>query len=331
MRQKMKRFGGLLLSLALAVCVCSTAAFAVEDGAYTASTSTYYLNPDTGSTDDAGGDSSTAIGEGMCRSVLGKTALVEVDGGKTYVTLRIMLLSNLKDLSFEVQKTAGDPDSYSKVTPDIMAEHTGDDAADYRFEIPSASTYVRCTAYVIPMSRNVVFYLNVSGSLTPGGGDFVVTVDTSSGDEPDQSDEPAQNDTPSDAQNNPSPANDAPAVNVQPVSQENGDSSAAEPSQEGEEVTEPQEETEKPDESGQEPAGEAEQTNQEDGAPAEEEQSDLEDQESGEADGTQIEDQEPVDGDTEPEQGGGYTLGIVVAVIVVVVAAAAVLVLRKRK
>ena len=140
MRQKINRLGAMVLCLLMSMGLFATSAMAVDNGAYTAATSTYYINPDTGHTDDAGGDGSTAIGEGMCRSVLGKTALVEVEDGTTYVTLRINLLSNLSNLAFEVQQTAGDANSYTAVTPDIMAENAANDTADYRFAVPSATS-----------------------------------------------------------------------------------------------------------------------------------------------------------------------------------------------
>lgn len=90
------RAGALLSCLALLMGLMAVPAGAAGNGAYTAATTTYYVNPDTGSTDDSGGDASTAIGEGMCRSVLGKTALVEIEDDTVWITLRVLLLSNLK-------------------------------------------------------------------------------------------------------------------------------------------------------------------------------------------------------------------------------------------
>jgi hypothetical protein len=144
-----------------------------EDGAYTAATNTYYLNPDTGVTDD-GGTKNAALGEGMCRSVVYKTALVELDGGKIYVTVRLQLMSNMKDFRLYVQdKPKG---GYTAVKPRVMAEDASADTADYRFEIPSVTAYMSWEMYVIPMGRDVKFYMNLSDSLTSGGADFVVSV-----------------------------------------------------------------------------------------------------------------------------------------------------------
>jgi hypothetical protein len=182
-----KRVGaGAALSRALLVCACllsaavPLAAFALAaseagDGAYLAATNTYYINQDTGVTDD-GGSRNAAIGEGMCRSVIYEKALVEIDGGKVYTTVRVQLVSNMGAIKFTVQQTKGDPSSYVSVSPRIVSEDAGADTADYRFEIPSVTSYIGCSTYVTPMGRDVKFYMNLSDSLTEGSGDFVVSV-----------------------------------------------------------------------------------------------------------------------------------------------------------
>ncbi|MDR2420847.1 MAG: NEAT domain-containing protein [Oscillospiraceae bacterium] len=201
-----------------ALSLCPTA-LAEDDGAYTAPTNTYYLNPDTGVTDD-GGSKNAALGEGMCRSVVYKDALVELDGGKIYATVRLQLISNMKDFRLYVQDGAdGDytkesPRSYSKVTPRVMTEDAGADTADYRFEIPSVTAYMSWEMYVIPMGRDVKFYMNLSDELTPGGGDFVVSVKPKASPEPTlQADPPSpaptQSDTPEPSAA-PTPSPDAP-------------------------------------------------------------------------------------------------------------------------
>jgi hypothetical protein len=167
--------------MAFAFTAASAAPPGYEDGAYTAATNTYYLNPDTGVTDD-GGSKNAALGEGMCRSVVYKTALVEFDGDKIYATVRLQLMSNMKDFRLYVQEGAGgnytkeSPRSYSKVKPRTMSEDAGADTTDFRFEIPSVTAYMSWEMYVIPMGRDVKFYMNLSDELTPGGEDFIVSV-----------------------------------------------------------------------------------------------------------------------------------------------------------
>jgi hypothetical protein len=181
----MKRYGIILFAVAAVMAFAQFAAappavFAVSaneagDGVYLAATNTYYLNPDTGVTDD-GGSKNAAIGEGMCRSVIYEKALVEIDGGKVYATVRVQLVSNMGAIKFTVQKKAGDPAGYASVSPRIIAEDAGTDTADYRFELPSVTSYIGCSTYVTPMGRDVKFYMNLSGSLTEGSADFVVSV-----------------------------------------------------------------------------------------------------------------------------------------------------------
>jgi hypothetical protein len=175
----MKHFLAFLATAALVAGLAAAppalTAFAADDGVYLASTNTYYLNPDTGVTDD-GGSKNAAIGEGMCRSVIYEKALVEIDGGKVYVTVRVQLVSNMGAITFTAQKKAGDPSSYASVSPRITAEDAAADTADYRFSIPSVGSYIGCSTYVTPMGRDVKFYMNLSESLTAGSDDFIVSI-----------------------------------------------------------------------------------------------------------------------------------------------------------
>jgi hypothetical protein len=174
-RTKQIRAVVIFAAFLFAGCFSPLAAFAAEDGAYLAATNTYYLNPDTGVTDD-GGSKNAAIGEGMCRSVIYEKALVELEGGKIYATVRVQLVSNMGAIKFTVQQKAGDPASYASVSPRVVAEDAGADTADYRFQIPAVNSYIGCATYVTPMGRDVKFYMNLSSELTAGGGDFVVSV-----------------------------------------------------------------------------------------------------------------------------------------------------------
>jgi hypothetical protein len=166
---------GLLTIMLWAVFACFgfSPVFAAEDGVYLTATHTYYLNPDTGVTDD-GGTKNIALGEGMCRSVVYEKALVEIDGGRIYVTVRLQLMSNMRDFRLFIQDAPGG--SYTKTSPRVTAEDAGADTADYRFELPSAGAYVSWEMYVIPMGRDVKFYMNLSESLSEGSSDFVVSV-----------------------------------------------------------------------------------------------------------------------------------------------------------
>lgn len=172
----MKRIISGLICTIILVCFSSVYVSALSIGHYTGYAQTYYINPDTGVTDD-GGSRNEAVGEGMCRSVIAETALVEYDGADTYVTLRVLLLSNIRDLKLYVQQTKGDANSYTQISPEIMSEDAENDCADYRFKVPQSDSYIKCSAYIIPMSRDVTFYINVSGELSEGAADFIVSVE----------------------------------------------------------------------------------------------------------------------------------------------------------
>lgn len=146
--------------------------FALDNGAYLVSTTTSYANPATGKTADGG--SNMALGESMCRSVIGTQALLEVEDGRYYVTLRVNLMSNLSSVSFEVQNAGG---SYQAAASKVMASNSKADTADYRFEMSDLSKYISPSMYVTPMGRSVKFYVKLdTSSMQAGSGDFVQTV-----------------------------------------------------------------------------------------------------------------------------------------------------------
>lgn len=161
---------------ALALMLACTSAWAanLQSGTYVANAETLYINPDTGIIDDSGNN--PEIGEGMCRSAVAESALIEQTDSETYVTIRMLLSSNVKNVAFAVQQTVGDADSYVTVKPDLTAENAALDSTDYRFAVPAANSYIRCSMYVTPMSRDVVFYLYVDAETAQAGtADFVVS------------------------------------------------------------------------------------------------------------------------------------------------------------
>ena len=56
-----------------------------------------------------------------------------------------------------------------------MQEDYGANTADYRMKANPGTT-LRCTMYVTPMGREVIWYITVSSSLSAGSGDFIVTL-----------------------------------------------------------------------------------------------------------------------------------------------------------
>lgn len=177
---KLNRIGAALCSLALLCGLIAVPASAagVAPGVYTASMVTSYYNPDTGNIDD-GGTANAALGEGMCRSATDKTALVEVDNdGNVWVTVRLLLQSNCSNITLY---TRSGYDSYKQVSYTVTAEDAANDYIDYRIKVSEPGQKLKCTMYVTPMGRDVLWYLYVDTStLSSGSGDFVVSIDTSS-------------------------------------------------------------------------------------------------------------------------------------------------------
>lgn len=135
-----------------------TMAAALEEGAYTVSNTTYYVNPDTGAADD-GGDTST--GEGMCRNATYPESLYELESGKHYVTLRIKLISFISDIHFFVQQTKGDADTYKEVSYTTTGENPEKNTRDFRFELPASDVLIKPQFFVGPMNRDVTYFVGL--------------------------------------------------------------------------------------------------------------------------------------------------------------------------
>lgn len=151
---------------------------ALDNGIYTAKCTPYYVHPVTGVVEDRGGIESEGIGQPMTDSATYPTALIEVDpNGNTYATVRLSLMDNIENVSFKVQADGNAP--FNDVDYDIMQENLDDNTTDFRMQIPSENSYLRATFYVVPMSRDVVYYIGFS-DLQPGSADFVTSVEVTS-------------------------------------------------------------------------------------------------------------------------------------------------------
>lgn len=156
---------------------------AIGNGVYIAPVSVDYRNPETGLIEDGGSEENYELGLGMCNSIVGSQALIEVDNGKKYITLRFSLMSNISNVSIAVQSSSRG--SYYNVSPEVTK--SGGDWKDYRFQVTDENLYISPTMYVTPMKRNVKFFIKVNASAaTEGNGDFVTKIQTSSSGTPNQ-------------------------------------------------------------------------------------------------------------------------------------------------
>ncbi len=153
--------------------VFCTAAFASDT--FIVPTVTYYINPDTGVTDD-GGTGNVELGEGMCRSAVYEKALAEQNENDVTVTLRMLLYSNLDNIRIAVQDEP--KGSYTDVKYSVVKESSSADSADLKFTIPSISNYIQIKMYVAPMGRDVCFYASFdSDNISDNISDFSETTE----------------------------------------------------------------------------------------------------------------------------------------------------------
>lgn len=174
----------MVVMLALVAGITSIPVLAASNGIYTATATSHYKHPTTGVIEDSGGEGSYVLGQSMTDSALNKAALVEVDSsGATWVTIRLNLMDNIQSPQFQVDG--------SSVSATLMQEDYTNNTADFRMQVPSENAIIRCNMYVIPMGRDVIFYITV-GDLKSGSGDFIASVKV---EQPAQEPEPEQSDT----------------------------------------------------------------------------------------------------------------------------------------
>lgn len=174
------RVMSILVMLALVAGITSVPALAASNGIYIATATPHYKHPTTGKIEDAGGDGSAVLGQSMTESATYKKALVEVDSaGNTYITVRLQLMDNIQNPQFQVDGKA--------VPATLMQEDYTNNTADYRMKVNSENSIIRCNMYVVPMGREVIFYITVS-NLQAGSDDFVTSIKV----EPIQPDQPSE-------------------------------------------------------------------------------------------------------------------------------------------
>lgn len=166
----------VLLACAMFFCanIGTANVFAASNGIYIATATSHYRHPGTGNIEDSGGESSETLGQSMTESATYTKALVEVDSsGNTYVTVRLKLMDNIQNPQFKVDGNRNG--SFSSVSASLMQEDYTNNTADFRMKVPSENAVIRCNMYVVPMGRDVIFYITVS-DLRAGSEDFITSV-----------------------------------------------------------------------------------------------------------------------------------------------------------
>ena len=118
-----------------------------------------YQHPVTGKVEDSGGNSSKATGQGMVEGAISSKGLLEVtDSGDYYLTFRISLVDYTSDLTFSVRKRGASGFQVQSVTQTATGKDNNGTTKDLRIKLPSQDSIIRCSMYVKPMGRNVIFY-----------------------------------------------------------------------------------------------------------------------------------------------------------------------------
>lgn len=158
----------MVVMLALVAGITAIPTYAVSNGIYTATATPHYKHPKTGVIEDSGGSNSAVLGQSMTESATDTHALVEADSdGTTYITIRLKLMDNITNPTFRVDD--------NDVSATLMQEDYTYNTADYRMRVNNENSIIRCSMYVVPMGRNVIFYITVS-DLQSGSGDFVTSI-----------------------------------------------------------------------------------------------------------------------------------------------------------
>ena len=153
---------GVALVAALALAAGIVAAHPVSAWAntgYTATATPYYRNPATGIIEDSGGEASEVLGQSMTEGCVSSAAFLEIDdAGNRYVTLRLGLMDNINNVNI-----LADDDwtnTYYQCSPQTIAVDGA--TTDFRFLVGSEGAIFRINMYVIPMGREVIFYVALS-------------------------------------------------------------------------------------------------------------------------------------------------------------------------
>lgn len=219
---------GMVVMLALMAGITSVSVLAASNGIYTATATSHYRHPTTGVIEDSGGEGSAVLGQSMTDSALNKSALVEVDAnGNTWVTIRLNLMDNIQSPKFQVDG--------SSVSATLMQEDYSNNTADYRMKVNSETSIIRCNMYVVPMGREVIFYITV-GNLKSGSGDFITSITV---EEPEPTPKPTPEPTQTPSSSSQSTESENSAQNSSETPDSSAESSEDPESSESEESSEP--------------------------------------------------------------------------------------------
>ena len=148
-------------ALALAAGVAATQPGAAYASDYYSVTATpWYRNPATGVIEDSGGEASEVLGQSMTEGCVSPNAFLEIDdAGNRYVTLRLGLMDNINNVNILADDDWAN--AYYQCSPQTIAVDGA--TTDFRFLVGSEGAIFRINMYVVPMGREVIYYVTLSG------------------------------------------------------------------------------------------------------------------------------------------------------------------------
>ena len=127
-----------------------------------------YEHPVTGKIEDSGGSSSKTTGQGMVEGVIASKGLLEVtDSEEYYLTFKMSLINQTSKHTIKKKKKGDRNFESQSVTETDTGKDNNGTTKDYRIKLPSQDSIIRCSMYVEPMGRNVIFYF-YPGNYTAG-------------------------------------------------------------------------------------------------------------------------------------------------------------------
>lgn len=168
--KKIKQLKTTILFFVMILCaLCFTKDIKAATGSvYSCQIARTYEHPLSGKVEDSGGSSSKATGQGMVEGVIASKGLLEVtDANEYYLTFRMSLIDQTSNYQFGVQKRGESSFQTQSVTQTATGKDTNGTTKDFRIKLPSQDSIIRCSMYVKPMGRNVIFYF-YPGNYTEG-------------------------------------------------------------------------------------------------------------------------------------------------------------------
>lgn len=175
-------FLAFALALFLGAGVLAVPIYGAGGNIYTCTVTPTYRNPVTGEIEDSGGESSYATGQGMVDGAVYTTGIMEVlASGEYYLTIRMSLLDYATNQNFWVQNVGDSSWSSPAMGVTGNGSDTNGTTADVCIQVPSENCVVRCSMYVEPMGRDVIFFIYPSNYSEGNNTDMqstMITADT---------------------------------------------------------------------------------------------------------------------------------------------------------